>query len=166
MSAALTVRAAAASSAFSVYFAEDYWNMTLQPQNITLSARDLAAWVETSISREFVSTVFWPTEIFDLFDLPERHTAIEQSDLPLGEPYTVLRPIPVKVVRENETEFLADFSEANLAIGGCNFHDAVQALILEILETLDYLSAHASELGPSPQEQLRVLRSYIVKTQR
>ena len=59
-----------------------------------------------------------------------RYWRIEQTDIPPKEPYAVTMPIPVRVVREGELDFIASFEEASISIGGEGFHDAFQALVL------------------------------------
>jgi hypothetical protein len=96
----------------------------------------------------------------------ERDWEIEQQDIPSDEPYRVLRPIPVKIKKSGELDFVASFDAANLAMGGENFRDAFHHLIFELLDSFDYLSANVSALGSGPRDQFRVLSQHLVKTDR
>ena len=81
----------------------------------------------------------------------------------LGEAgYRVLQPIPVEIRRVGIVNFEASFREANIAISGSDQDDAYQALVAEILETLDVLLTEQN-LGPDATEQRRILRTYIVR---
>ncbi len=57
----------------------------------------------------------------------------------------------------------ASFEEASISIGGDGFHDAFQALVLEVLDTFDYLLSHCSDLGPWPEQQLAILKRHLAK---
>jgi hypothetical protein len=92
-----------------------------------------------------------------------RHWRIEQTDIPPGEPYAVTVPIPVRIVREGELDFIASFEEASISISGESFRDAFQALVLDVLDTFDYLLSHCSDLGPWPEEQLAILKRHLAK---
>ena len=107
--------------------------------------------------------------ISGLFENPASATRdwqIEQDDLPEGEPYTIIRDIPVRINKDNEVEYTATFENACLSIGGISPKDAFQALVYEILDALDYMIAHRSELGPEPLRQLGILSQHIVKSNR
>jgi len=88
---------------------------------------------------------------------------VQQGDLPDGEPYTVVKDIPVKVIQDGSLDFIATFEDANISIGGINKRDAFQALVYEILDLFDYLTANHDTLGPEPQRQLAVLSGHLVK---
>ena len=82
----------------------------------------------------------------------------------LGEDgYRVLRPIPVAIKRVDIGDFQASFREANIAMSGNDSNDALQALVVEILETFDVL-LREHNLGPDAAEQRRILRTYIART--
>ncbi len=72
-------------------------------------------------------------------------------------------PIPVRIVREGELDFIASFEEADISISGESFRDAFQALALEVLDTFDYLLSHCSDLGPWPEQQLAILKRHLAK---
>jgi hypothetical protein len=93
-----------------------------------------------------------------------RYWRIEQTDIPPGESYAVTAPIPVRIVREGELDFIGSFEEAYISISGESFHDAFLALVLEVLDTFDYLLSHRSDLGPWPEQQLAILERHLVKT--
>jgi hypothetical protein len=80
----------------------------------------------------------------------------------LEDGYQVLRPIPYRIVRQENGEFLAQFTEANIAITGTDQHDAYQSLIAEILDTYDVLTSE-QQLSPAAAEQMATLRTYLVK---
>ena len=82
----------------------------------------------------------------------------------LGEAgYSLLRPIPVEIKKIGHEDFEASFRTANIAIGGTDEQDAYQALVADILNTYDVLTAEQT-LGPDAAVQLRVLGGYIVRT--
>lgn len=82
----------------------------------------------------------------------------------LGEAgYRILQPIPLEIRRVGIGDFEASFREANIAMSGSDSHDALQALVAEILDTFDLLLSEPS-LGPDAAEQLQILRKYIGKT--
>ena len=122
-----------------------------------------------------------PTELFWL-DLPEDPISLsvavdEFADaaelIPLrgairttigllpGEPYTLLRPIPVRIEQVEAGDFLAEFDEANIAISGETYQEAFQNLIAEILNAFENFSTEEASLGPEPTRQLKVLRNYL-----
>ena len=84
--------------------------------------------------------------------------------LDLGEAgYHVLKPIPVRIKRIGPLDFEASFREANIAMSGSDSQDAYEALVADILETFEVLTAEQT-LGPDAAEQLRILSTYVVKT--
>lgn len=91
-------------------------------------------------------------------ELPDiDHTWID--DFP-GEPYTVLRRIPVDIVRLDVGSYEARFDEANIAISGTDAKDALQAISADILDTYEILLGE-TYLGVDAAHQLEVLESYI-----
>ncbi|MCY3970638.1 MAG: hypothetical protein OXG74_11945 [Acidobacteria bacterium] len=76
--------------------------------------------------------------------------------------YELLLPIPVHIRPVDVGEFEASFDEANIAIGGTDRQDALQALVCEILDTFDVFM-DAPRLGPGPENQLQVLCTYIAR---
>ena len=90
---------------------------------------------------------------------PDEYTSIEN----LGEgAYRVRQPLPVKITRIGAGNFEASFREANIAISGTDSDDAFQALVAEILDTLDTLVAEP-KLIPRAARQLQILREYIAQ---
>ena len=77
----------------------------------------------------------------------------------LEDGYLVLRPIPVRYERHAHGT-IASFVQANIAISGVDAQDAYQALVAEILDTFDFLTAEPV-LSESAAKQLNVLRDYI-----
>lgn len=78
----------------------------------------------------------------------------------LEDGYEVLQPIPYRVSRQGEQDFIATFEEGNIAISGVDPHDAYQSLLADILDTFDSLVA-APRLSPAAVRQLNVLREFI-----
>ena len=70
----------------------------------------------------------------------------------------------VQITRIGAGNFEASFREAKIAISGTDRDDAYQALVAEILDTLDIL-AEERNLIPRATEQLEILRKYIVQVQ-
>ncbi len=82
----------------------------------------------------------------------------------LGEAgYHVLRRIPVEIRRVDIGDFEASFRAANIAISGSDSNDALQALVVEILDTFDVL-LEEHRLGRDAAVQRRTLRRYIART--
>jgi hypothetical protein len=105
-----------------------------------------------------------PVPLDELTDDPVKHWEIEQAHVPEGEPYRIIKPIPVTVEPETDTGFTATFDAGNISISGETLHEAFQWLVLEILDTLDTLLACRMNLGSGAQRQLRILSEYIAKT--
>lgn len=96
----------------------------------------------------------------EVFDPPMKRVFI--TDLQ-EDGYTLLRPIPVEIEREDNGHAMATFREANVAIGGNGDQDAFQSLFAEILDTFDDLVDAEEHLGPDALRQLQLLKTYIVK---
>lgn len=160
---------------------EETWRQTA-PETILISLQD---WPNTNTSVSFhfdpVPVIYLPLDKalavtmdtwclspdpVELSNDPVRHWEIEQENIPKDEPYKILKPIPVTVTEHNDLEFVASLDAANIAMGGTTFHDAFQALVFEILDVFDHLSANADRLGPQPEKQLKLLRTHLVNIQR
>ena len=79
-----------------------------------------------------------------------------------GEPYRVLKAIPVTVRSldiGNGVE--AAFEEGNIAWVDRSRVEAINGLKAEILNTLEHYEANKDRLGPAPTRQLAVLRTYL-----
>jgi len=127
--------------------------------------------VDDSLSQDVVISdltiepnFFFSSSALDLTDEPIRYVEINQADIPMGEPYVLKKNIAAVVERESENEFIATFRAGNVAIGAETFGDAVQWLVLEILDTFDALTDCESNLGPDAERQFRTLSEYIAKT--
>src|SRR5437016_5679387 len=68
--------------------------------------------------RASLTSILGAVSFFDSVDAPVREATIEQSDLPAGEPYVLKKPIPVRMMREGELDFTANFDDAGVSIGG------------------------------------------------
>ena len=90
---------------------------------------------------------------------PDEHVWID--DLRDGV-YRVRQPFSIKITRIGAGNFEASFREANIAISGIDRDDAYQALVAEILDTLDTL-AEEPNLIPHAARQLQILREYIAQ---
>lgn len=79
-----------------------------------------------------------------------------------GEPYRVLKAIPVTVRSlDIGDDVEAAFEEGNIAWVAGSRVDAINGLKAEILNTLEDCVANQGKLGPEPARQLAVLRTYI-----
>lgn len=78
-----------------------------------------------------------------------------------GEPFNLLKPIPVKIERMDENDFLASFEEANITMPGESDLEAFQNLLGHTLDVFEALSNEETSLGPEPARQLKVLRKYL-----
>jgi predicted RNase H-like HicB family nuclease len=77
------------------------------------------------------------------------------------EPYEILRPVPI-VVEPSGEEFSASFFDANISTSGETEQEAFDNIKNLILDIYDSLTREASDrLGPEPQRQLAVLRSFV-----
>jgi hypothetical protein len=112
-------------------------------------------------------TVGNPDQVFhvynSLLNLCGRETTFINS-FP-GEAYRVLAPIAVAVDRAGD-EYIAQFTEANIAMTGATSTEAVENLMADILDTYELYSRQVAALGPGPERQLQVLRRYIAECPR
>ena len=76
-------------------------------------------------------------------------------------PYTLLRPIPVRLEPGEDGGWMARFEEANIGMSGGDPEDARQMLAEDIVETFALFLAEEATLGPGPQRQLAVLKQYL-----
>ena len=76
-------------------------------------------------------------------------------------PYTLLRPIPVRLEPGEDGGWVARFEEANIGMSGGDPEDARQMLAEDIVETFALFLAEEATLGPGPQRQLAVLKQYL-----
>jgi hypothetical protein len=137
------------------------------PEEISVSIHPITI-DDSLLHYRFVSDLTIETDLFfssafDLSDEPIRYVEIAQSDIPLDEPYVLKKNIPAVVERESETDFIATFRAGNVSIAAETFRDAVQWLVLEILDTFDALTDCESNLGPDAERQFHILSDYIAK---
>ena len=79
-----------------------------------------------------------------------------------GEPYRVLKAIPVTVCSlDIGEEVEAAFAEGNIAWVARSRVEAINGLKAEILNTMEDFEANKDRLGPEPTRQLAVLRTYL-----
>ncbi|MDA2930498.1 hypothetical protein MYX84_11225 [Acidobacteria bacterium AH-259-O06] len=78
-----------------------------------------------------------------------------------GEPYRVIRPIPVRFRRCDPSGIESLFEEANIAWVGEDWVEAYNGLQAEILNTLEDYEENRRRLGREPLRQLTVLRRFI-----
>lgn len=79
-----------------------------------------------------------------------------------GEPYRVLKAIPVTVRSLDIGEDVeAAFEQGNIAWVAASRVEAINGLKAEILNTLEDCEANKGRLGPEPARQLAVLRAYV-----
>jgi hypothetical protein len=85
--------------------------------------------------------------------------------LSLGIPgYRILRPIPV-TLRQDGSEFIATFFDANISTGGETQQEAVTNLQDLIADFYDELATmRQEELGPSLQRQKLILVEFVCRT--
>lgn len=78
-----------------------------------------------------------------------------------GLTYDLLRPIPV-VIEQNDENFVASFTDANIHTSGETASEAFNNLKSYIGDVFDELLAIGRErLGPGPRRELTVLEQYI-----
>ena len=79
-----------------------------------------------------------------------------------GEPYRVLKAIPVTVRSlDIGEEVEAAFAEGNIAWVARSRVQAINGLKAEILNTMEDFEANKDRLGPEPTRQLDVLRAHL-----
>jgi hypothetical protein len=79
-----------------------------------------------------------------------------------GEPYRVLKPIPVTVRSlDIGEEVEAAFAEGNIAWVARSRVEAINGLKAEILNTMEDFEANKDRVGPEPTRQLGVLRAHL-----
>ena len=77
------------------------------------------------------------------------------------EPYKVLNPIPVVIVKESES-YVASFIDANMSMSGDTEFDAFSNLRDYILDAYESLSElPVDDLGPMPFRQLAIIKEYL-----
>ena len=81
-----------------------------------------------------------------------------------GEPYNVLKPIPITVRSLDGGDFEGAFIGGNIAWVGESRAEAINGLKAEILDTIEIFEADEDRLGPEPKRQLAVLRTYLEHT--
>ena len=81
-----------------------------------------------------------------------------------GEPYRVVKPIPVYVERIEPTIWVATFVEANIAMAGKTQKEAIDGLRDVIVGTYESLFCEKfRNLGPEPTRKLQVLNQHMQK---
>ena len=81
-----------------------------------------------------------------------------------GEPYKVLKAIPVTIRSLDGGGFEAAFVEGNIAWVDDSRIEAVNGLKAEILDAIDLFEANKDRLGLEPRRQLAVLRTHLKHT--
>ena len=80
-----------------------------------------------------------------------------------GEPYRVLKAIPV-TVRDLDIEGVeAAFVDGNIAWVADDRVDAVNGLKAEILNTIEDFESNKDRLGPESKRQLEILLTYLAR---
>jgi hypothetical protein len=99
------------------------------------------------------------TQVTDLLNSYKENTIIQD----LGSAsYEILKSIPVEV-QEEDGAFVASFFDANIGITGDTKEEAVENLRFLLTDMFDDLESQESQLGPHPQQQLAVMRSFMRK---
>ena len=80
-------------------------------------------------------------------------------DLP-GGAHELKRPVDAKI-RYSDSEYLAEFAEAEIVTSGETAEDAIQWLKETIISLYDFYKNNQSALGPLPKRQLSVLGAYV-----
>lgn len=81
--------------------------------------------------------------------------------------YILKKPIEVVITYsfDGDFEFIADFSEAEIATSGDTVEEALAWLRSTIVDTYELFTAQRPFLGPLPRRQLKALEKYVVKKQ-
>jgi hypothetical protein len=95
-------------------------------------------------------------------DKPARPAVLRTTicDMP-GESYKLRLPIPVTIRRMGDGEYLASFVEANIGMSGETQQEALQNLIIDILDAFELFLNEENNLGPEPSRELTVLKRYL-----
>ena len=123
----------------------------------------VVAWLEREIIQQLpehmTTVVAWlEREIFSASETPEFQERITDFS---GEPYRVLRAIPVTVRGLDIEGVEAAFVEGNIAWVADDRVDAVNGLKAEILNTIEDFESNKDRLGPGPKRQLDILLTYL-----
>jgi hypothetical protein len=116
-----------------------------------------AIFVEPSASQTYARSVATNRSDVALIDLA---SSLEILLTELEKGYTVLRPIPVKI-RKSDDSYIASFDEANIHASGETWSDAALSLKSLILDIYDSLITETAPLGPGPKRQLATLLRYV-----
>lgn len=127
------------------------------PENMTV-----ATWPEHIVARPEVSrsNAIVVSEIFSASATSQVKSREWITDFS-GEPYRVLRAIPV-TVRDLDIEGVeVAFEDGNIAWVADDRVDAVNGLKAEILNTIEDFESNTDRLGPGPKKQLDILLTYL-----
>jgi hypothetical protein len=119
-------------------------------------------WTQPTLNSPAESISFIVGRYDDAADLGLARTHVQTliNSFP-GERYTLLKPIPVKIERIGENDWVASFEDANLGMSGESQQEAFQNLIADILDTFETFGREEHNLGPEPSRQMAILREYI-----
>jgi len=76
------------------------------------------------------------------------------------DPFDVIKEIPAVVVPSDDG-YLATFYDANIGMTGDTREEAIANLRLLLADMFEDFEAQASQLGPEPERQLAVLRTFM-----
>ena len=102
----------------------------------------------------------------NLNEILQGTAASEFTDLKLitdfsGEPYEVLKVIPITIRSLDEGGIETVWKEGNIAWVDDSRVEAINGLKAEILDTMESFEANEARLGPEPKRQLVVLRTHL-----
>ena len=75
--------------------------------------------------------------------------------------YDLVEHIPIKIEKDEDSGWVATFPEGRIGMPGSSILDARDALLGELIDSFELLSANRDRLGPIPREQLDALERYI-----
>ena len=86
-----------------------------------------------------------------------------QIDTLTDSPYSLRQPIPVRLEKQEDGEWIASFEEANISMSGSDSEEAIELLAENIESAFALFLAEEKKLSPRLAQNFAVLRQYIIK---
>jgi len=143
----------------------------LQPIAIPLNASAVVAVHGHSVvipfDVRFSGQVYTSTSVIFLYDINQLNTKfcmVRSDEINLSidrlANYEIKKPIPVRIECIDDNEFLAEVSDANIAMTGNSIGDALM-MLKENIESIFERYKSKERLGMEPSRQLQFLEAHI-----
>ena len=106
----------------------------------------------------FVSNNFWHPDFVARLEL---RTSDYVTELPPDGNFSLLKPIPIEITPESGGRWIARFLVADIAMSGSDPSEAKEALVYNLLDTMELFVSEEANLIPVLQQSLDLLRQYI-----